>query len=56
MKNEKTVNVKISRGELIDLMILCAVHMDDAEKWGKLNQKLHEQLKAYDAKHLDDIA
>lgn len=56
MKNEKTVNVKISRGQLIDLILLCDVHMDDAKKWGKLSQKLYEQLEAYDAKHLDDIA
>lgn len=52
--NERTVTVKLTRHELIDLMLLCAVHMDEAEKWKFLNQNLYEQLKNHDAKHLDD--
>ena len=54
MPNERTVNVKLTRHELIDLMLLCAVHMDEAEKWKFMNQKLYEQLKSHDAKHLED--
>lgn len=53
MPNERTVNIKLTRHELIDLMLLCAVHMEDAEKWRFLNQKLYDQLKIYDEKHLD---
>lgn len=52
--NERTVNVKITRSELTDLMLLCAVHDYDAEKWRKLHEKLYKQLKDFDAKHLDD--
>ena len=54
MKNERTVTVKISRQELIDLLLLCAVHTDDAKKWDDLHKKLYEQLKTFDTKHFGE--
>ena len=39
--NQRTVTIKVTRAELIDLMLLCAV-IDDG-KWLKLHDKLREQ-------------
>lgn len=54
ISNEKNINVKMTRHELIDLLLLCAAHEKDAEKWGTLHNKLYDQLKSYDEKHLDE--
>lgn len=54
MNNEKNLSVKLTRHELIDLLLLCSFHEKDAEKWGKLHNKLYNQLKSYDEKHLDE--
>jgi len=53
MNNERKLSVKLTRNELIDLLLLCGYHDKDAEKWGKLHNKLYNQLKSYDEKHLD---
>lgn len=53
MVNDKTVTVKITRDELIDLLLLCAVHMDDANKWEALHTKLYDQLYKHDKKTSD---
>ena len=54
--NQKTVTVKITRGELIDLLIACWAASDYSQeprpnKWNRLHDKLDEQLKQYDTKH-----
>lgn len=54
LSNEKNINVKLTRHELIDLLLLCGAHEKDAEKWGTLHNKLYDQLKSYDEKHLDE--
>lgn len=54
MTNEKTLKVKLTRGELIDLLLLCGYHDNDAEKWYKLHKKLFAQLKDYDEKHPEE--
>lgn len=54
MKNNRTVNVKITRSELIDLMLLCAAHSDDGKKWGELHEKLYNALKIHDEKYIDE--
>lgn len=53
--NNKIVTVKITRGELVDLMIACTVignAQDTGEKWKRLHDKLHEQLGVYDLKQI----
>lgn len=55
MRNERTVTVKLTRGELIDLTLLCgAVQAKDAKKWDELHEKLYKQLKAFDEKHFNE--
>lgn len=56
MRNERTVTVKLTRGELIDLTLLCncAVQTRDAKKWLELHEKLYKQLKAFDEKHFNE--
>lgn len=54
MNNERNLSVKLTRHELIDLLLLCSHHEPDAEKWGKLHNKLYNQLKSYDEKHFDE--
>lgn len=53
--NSRTVTVKITRRELIDLLIACnavAYHADPApNKWHKLHDKLREQLALFDLKN-----
>ena len=51
--NEKTVSVKLKRIELCDL-ILATTSLKintNAEKWGKLHDKLREILDDFDKKH-----
>lgn len=43
--NQRTVNIKIKRGQLVDIMILCA-----EAGWMKLHDELRDQLKKADAK------
>lgn len=54
MPNQRTVTIKLTRHEVLDLMMMCAVHGDDGEKWGKLYDKLREQLESWDEKNLDN--
>lgn len=54
MNNEKTLKVNLTRGELIDLLLLCWYHNEDADKWYKLHKKLFAQLRDYDEKHIDE--
>ena len=53
--NQKTVSVKITRGELIDLMRASThfefTHKQWPNKWTALHKKLDDQLKVYDSKH-----
>lgn len=52
MRNEKIVNVKITRGDLSNLCLLCGVTYNDigAEKWKLLHDKLKEILLEFDKK------
>lgn len=57
MPNQRTVNVKITRKELCDLIIACDMvgldrqkHGGFGEKWKALRDKLAEQRDAFDAK------
>ena len=62
MRNEKIVNVKITRHELCDLMLACTgLHYDEngnempeRKKWKVLHDKLRDQLNEWDEKHDDD--
>lgn len=49
--NEKTVNVKMKRIELCDLMLACTVIANanpNTTKWTKLHDKLEAQLSKFD--------
>ncbi len=48
--NERTVTVRITRLELLDLMLACAVIAEetDAGKWMSLHGKLSEILNKFD--------
>lgn len=52
--NQRTVNVKIKRIELCDLLIACTALDNAAEadstKWGNLHDKLKEILDDFDSK------
>ena len=57
MPNQRTVNVKITRRELCDLIVAChmveydrQIHGGTGEKWKALRDKLAEQRDAFDAK------
>lgn len=54
-KNFRTVTVKITRRELVDLLIACNACSenvnDPANKWNKLHDKLREQLALFDLKN-----
>jgi hypothetical protein len=53
--NSRTVTVKITRRELVDLLVACATCSenvnDPANKWNKLHDKLREQLALFDLKN-----
>lgn len=60
---EKTLNglnmtLRITRGEVIDLMVACLLFSDELEadfqsheKWDQLHEKLERQLLEFDKKH-----
>lgn len=60
MTNEMIVTMRITRGELCDLLLACTACYDDVngKKWGKLHDKLHEALVDFDTEQArrDDIA
>lgn len=45
--NDKTVTVKLTRGELCRLLILIT-GMGEEESWKRLHDKLRDQLEAFD--------
>lgn len=52
--NERTVNVKITRGELCDLLLACTAALitgDGGTKWTDLHRKLLGILNEYDEKN-----
>lgn len=53
--NSRTVTVKITRRELVDLLVVltaCSENVNDpANKWNKLHDKLREQLALFDLKN-----
>lgn len=50
--NQRTVTLKLTHIEVIDLMIACTAvsEASDAEKWTELHDKLAEYVKAIDEK------
>ena len=56
MPNSKTVTVKITRFELVELMMACTLIQCDSDTesskqyWGGLHDKLEKQLKDFDTK------
>ena len=62
MLNGKTVNVKIARRDLIDLMVAAStmemnfsnenVH-NSSMKWHRIHDDLKRQLKEFDEKHIE---
>lgn len=50
--NQRTITLKLTRIEVIDLMIACTAvsEASDAEKWNKLHDKLEEYINALDEK------
>lgn len=62
MINQMTVNVKINRGELCDLMLALNLIDDEARKldpnnskWSDLHDKLVGILDAFDANHVTEV-
>lgn len=53
LRNEKTVTLKIRRGEVCDLLIaLTSTHNESgAEKWEKLHDKISDILKEWDEEY-----
>ena len=51
--NEKTVNVKMTRGELCRLLIAltCIAQDTKQQTWNELHDKLISQLEAFDEAH-----
>ena len=49
--NAKTVTVKVTRSDLCDMLIACLALHDEGDKWGKLHEKLADQLVQFDEKH-----
>lgn len=57
--NGKTVTLRITRSEVIDLMVACLLCSDELEadfqtheKWDLLHAKLERQLLEFDKKHV----
>lgn len=58
VRNNRTVTLKMTRREVIDLMLMCntiAYHLHQTdpatmEKWYKIRDKIHDQLQQYDKK------
>lgn len=50
--NQRTITLKLTRIEVIDLMIACTAvsEASDAEKWNMLHDKLKEYVDALDEK------
>lgn len=55
MLNGKTVNVKMKRIDLCDLLLAvqAVANAADAMKWNKLHELLKSQLEEFDAKHIE---
>lgn len=49
MSNDKTVNVKLTRGEVCRLLILIT-GMSEGESWKLLHDKIKNQLEEFDQK------
>lgn len=51
--NQRTMNVKLKRIEICDLLIACTMleQETDAKKWGDLHDKLMATLEAFDEKN-----
>lgn len=51
--NQRTMNVKLERIEICDLLIACTMleQETDAKKWGDLHDKLMATLEAFDEKN-----
>lgn len=50
--NNRTVTLKMTRGEVCDLLIACNTMpaVVESDKWKKIHDKMREQLDAFDAK------
>lgn len=48
--NDKTVTVKLTRGELCRLLVATASLSRESDSWKRLHDKLREQLDAFDKK------
>lgn len=53
IRNKKSVNLKLERGDVCDLLlaIACTKEASGAEKWGKLHDKILDILKDWDKKY-----
>lgn len=51
--NEETMELKLKRIEVCDLLIACtsAAHRTDAKKWKELHRKLKEMIDDFDNKN-----
>lgn len=51
--NQRTMNVKLERIDVCDLLIACTMleQETDAKKWGALHNKLKAALEAFDEKN-----
>ena len=63
-KNNRTVTLKMTRAEVIDIMLLCntiAYQLQQTDpssmkKWDHIHNKIYDQLKQHDKKHEEDIS
>lgn len=51
--NQKSMTLKLTRIDVCDLLLACTTVADEsgAEKWGKLHEKLLNQLDDFDEKN-----
>lgn len=56
--NQKTINAKLQRIDICDLLIACTMVEQEtgADKWTELHNKLSNILADFDEKHIDEWA
>ena len=54
-RNNRTVTLKMTRGEVIDIMLLCNTIAYQLQQTDPASMKKWDQLKQYDKKHEEDI-
>ena len=50
MPNNRTMTIKMTRGEVIDILMACGVMAEHSEKFVNIHNKIYEQLYTFDEK------